>query len=598
MRRFDHSSQYPFRLSLQILRHGTTTTNTTKILLAIQQTRLFPSTLLPKPLHNDAGPSIVLSYATSGLSALLSVFCYTEFAVEIPVAGGSFSFLRIELSDFLAFIATGNILLEAVVGAAGLGHSWSSYFAIMIKSNADFLRIRVNSFAKGFNLLDPIAVVVLAIDNTIAMSGTHRTSCLNWVASIFSAGLNEQAPDCETLFQNLLDHVNANGEQMPIASSSMIRSHSVSGDLHGVQLDPVAADILRKELEHETFVRLKISPTSILHLLALSMQSNYLRIASYQKCSICILQIKHVYQDANSIAEFLTSYVVLYGRNSDFSENGKLPTARRVLLGVLGSELFYCLSSVGRRSFVLVVGAFPSWVLLCCQSAAMWLCAMVHVLCCGLGVIALLVPPFWSSPLLLVCTVKGLGDVIDVVEVHVLLGVLGSFKRLPWFSISLDAVCDVLLGCWFWGRVFPADGFPAIGGSGLVLHCSVLTGMVLCYAAGLLFLLCVVLCTVYVTVHVNSLPVAADAFCYAADVDEFSTTLLSCWLLAAASLLDFSWILALSHGFWCFQLVLLAVFVGQSLQCSFMVPKSAQQMNWNFYVIVLVSEAHSLCNID
>ncbi|KAL4557918.1 hypothetical protein LXL04_036112 [Taraxacum kok-saghyz] len=51
-----------------------------------------------------------------------------------------------------------------------------------------------------------------------------------------------------------------NGEQLPIPASSMIRSHSVSGDLHGVQPDPVAADILRKEPEHETFVRLKISP--------------------------------------------------------------------------------------------------------------------------------------------------------------------------------------------------------------------------------------------------------------------------------------------------------------------------------------------------
>ncbi|KAL2479449.1 AMP deaminase [Abeliophyllum distichum] len=61
---------------------------------------------------------------------------------------------------------------------------------------------------------------------------------------------------------NIPDLVNANGEQMPIpAASSMIRSHSVSGDLHGVQPDPVAADILRKEPEHETFVRLRISPT-------------------------------------------------------------------------------------------------------------------------------------------------------------------------------------------------------------------------------------------------------------------------------------------------------------------------------------------------
>ena len=34
-----------------------------------------------------AGPAVVLSFVVSGISAMLSVFCYTEFAVEIPVAG-------------------------------------------------------------------------------------------------------------------------------------------------------------------------------------------------------------------------------------------------------------------------------------------------------------------------------------------------------------------------------------------------------------------------------------------------------------------------------------------------------------------------------
>ncbi|KAK8600017.1 hypothetical protein V6N12_049878 [Hibiscus sabdariffa] len=62
---------------------------------------------------------------------------------------------------------------------------------------------------------------------------------------------------------NLPDHINANGEAIQIAASSMIRSHSVSGDLHGVQPDPIAADILRKEPEHETFQRLKISPSEV-----------------------------------------------------------------------------------------------------------------------------------------------------------------------------------------------------------------------------------------------------------------------------------------------------------------------------------------------
>ncbi|XP_057949647.1 cationic amino acid transporter 8, vacuolar isoform X2 [Malania oleifera] len=139
--------------------------------------------------HDDAGPAIVISYLVSGLSALLSVFCYTEFAVEIPVAGGSFSFLRIELGDFIAFIAAGNILLEAIVGAAGLGRSWSSYFASMIKTDPDSFRIHVGSFAKGFNLLDPIAVLVLVIANSIAMAGTGITSSLNWISSLFSASV-------------------------------------------------------------------------------------------------------------------------------------------------------------------------------------------------------------------------------------------------------------------------------------------------------------------------------------------------------------------------------------------------------------------------
>ncbi|XP_047307201.1 cationic amino acid transporter 8, vacuolar-like [Impatiens glandulifera] len=139
--------------------------------------------------HNTAGPSITISYAASGLSALLSVFCYTEFAVEIPIAGGSFSYLRVELGDFVAFIAAGNILLEAVVGAAGLGRSWSSYCASIFTSNTDFFRFKIDSFAEGFNLLDPLAVSVLAIANIIAMTGTKHTSLLNWVSSMITAAV-------------------------------------------------------------------------------------------------------------------------------------------------------------------------------------------------------------------------------------------------------------------------------------------------------------------------------------------------------------------------------------------------------------------------
>ncbi|XP_027069681.1 AMP deaminase isoform X3 [Coffea arabica] len=75
-----------------------------------------------------------------------------------------------------------------------------------------------------------------------------------------SAGLNDAYLHANGN-ADLPDHRNANnGEQMAMSASSMIRSHSVSGDLHSVQPDPVAADILRKEPEQETFVKLKIAP--------------------------------------------------------------------------------------------------------------------------------------------------------------------------------------------------------------------------------------------------------------------------------------------------------------------------------------------------
>ncbi|GLJ08142.1 hypothetical protein SUGI_0082040 [Cryptomeria japonica] len=132
--------------------------------------------------HEDAGPAIVISYALSGFSAMLSVFCYTEFAVEIPVAGGSFAYLRVELGDLAAFIAAGNIILESIVGAAAVARSWTSYFATLLNHSPDDFRIHTN-LASGFNLLDPIAVAVLLLASVAAIVSTRFASYLNWIAS-------------------------------------------------------------------------------------------------------------------------------------------------------------------------------------------------------------------------------------------------------------------------------------------------------------------------------------------------------------------------------------------------------------------------------
>ncbi|KAK1324856.1 Cationic amino acid transporter 1 [Acorus calamus] len=131
-----------------------------------------------------SGPAVVLSFVVSGVSAMLSVFCYTEFAVEIPVAGGSFAYLRVELGDFMAFIAAGNILLEYVIGGAAVARSWTSYFATLLNHDPADFRIHATSLSPDYSHLDPISVVVIAVVCTLAVLSTKGTSRFNFIASI------------------------------------------------------------------------------------------------------------------------------------------------------------------------------------------------------------------------------------------------------------------------------------------------------------------------------------------------------------------------------------------------------------------------------
>jgi amino acid transporter len=51
--------------------------------------------------RDTAGPAVFASYVIAGVSALLSSFCYAEFSVRVPAAGGAFSYLRVTFGRFL-----------------------------------------------------------------------------------------------------------------------------------------------------------------------------------------------------------------------------------------------------------------------------------------------------------------------------------------------------------------------------------------------------------------------------------------------------------------------------------------------------------------
>ncbi|KAL8130321.1 hypothetical protein V2J09_019476 [Rumex salicifolius] len=141
--------------------------------------------------RDHAGPAVVLSYVVSGISAMLSVFCYTEFAVEIPVAGGSFAYLRVELGDFVAYIAAGNILLEYIIGSAAVARSFTSYLATLFNRSPDSFRIHVQGTGLGedYSHLDPVAVGVIAIICVLAVLSIKGSSRLNYVATVLHVAI-------------------------------------------------------------------------------------------------------------------------------------------------------------------------------------------------------------------------------------------------------------------------------------------------------------------------------------------------------------------------------------------------------------------------
>ncbi|GAQ85754.1 cationic amino acid transporter [Klebsormidium nitens] len=74
-----------------------------------------------------SGPSVILSYIVSGISALLSAFCYTEFAVQLPVGGAAFAYVALTFGEFPAYLTAAMLLMEYVLSRGRLRHTSRRY---------------------------------------------------------------------------------------------------------------------------------------------------------------------------------------------------------------------------------------------------------------------------------------------------------------------------------------------------------------------------------------------------------------------------------------------------------------------------------------
>ncbi|KAK4283982.1 hypothetical protein QN277_000877 [Acacia crassicarpa] len=131
--------------------------------------------------HYAAGPSVILSYAIAGLCALLSAFCYTEFAVNMPVAGGAFSYVRVTFGEFAAFLTGANLVMDYVMSNAAVARSFTAYFGTATGVSATKWRLTVPWLPKGFDEIDLIAVSVVLLITLITCYSTRESSVINMI---------------------------------------------------------------------------------------------------------------------------------------------------------------------------------------------------------------------------------------------------------------------------------------------------------------------------------------------------------------------------------------------------------------------------------
>ncbi|XP_057475959.1 cationic amino acid transporter 6, chloroplastic-like [Actinidia eriantha] len=133
-----------------------------------------------------SGPSVFISYIIAGISALLSSLCYTEFSIEIPVAGGAFSYLRVTFGEFVGYFAGANILMEYVLSNAAIARTFTVYLCSAFGvQDPNSWRVEVDGFLKGYNMLDFPAVALIALLTLCLCRSTKESSMLNLIMTVF-----------------------------------------------------------------------------------------------------------------------------------------------------------------------------------------------------------------------------------------------------------------------------------------------------------------------------------------------------------------------------------------------------------------------------
>ncbi|KAH8351704.1 hypothetical protein KR059_012926 [Drosophila kikkawai] len=137
---------------------------------------------------DQAGPSVMISFAIAALASLLAGVCYAEFGARVPKAGSAYVYSYVCIGEFIAFVIGWNLILEYVIGTASVCRGISLYldsllndtlkttFAEVAPMNVSFLGSYFDFLAFGLVVVFGVALAFGVETSTMA---NNFVTCLN-----------------------------------------------------------------------------------------------------------------------------------------------------------------------------------------------------------------------------------------------------------------------------------------------------------------------------------------------------------------------------------------------------------------------------------
>ncbi|XP_016959150.3 cationic amino acid transporter 3 isoform X1 [Drosophila biarmipes] len=137
---------------------------------------------------DQAGPSVMISFAIAALASLLAGVCYAEFGARVPKAGSAYVYSYVCIGEFVAFVIGWNLILEYVIGTASVCRGISLYLDSLLNDTlkntfADVAPMNVSFLGSYFDFLAFGLVVVfgvaLAFGVETSTMANNFVTCLN-----------------------------------------------------------------------------------------------------------------------------------------------------------------------------------------------------------------------------------------------------------------------------------------------------------------------------------------------------------------------------------------------------------------------------------